>query len=70
VPWDENFDQETIDICLKVLAIREQYRDEILAAANQAVLDGSPINRPLWWVSPTDKETYTIGQRMFSFNIT
>jgi len=62
VPWDVNFDQETIDICKKILAIRETYRDEIIAAANQAVQDGSPINRPLWWYDPTDPETLTIDQ--------
>jgi alpha-glucosidase (family GH31 glycosyl hydrolase) len=40
-----------------------------LEAANQAVEDGSPINRPLWWVDPTDIETYTIDQGLCFFNL-
>ncbi|OXA42081.1 SITS-binding protein [Folsomia candida] len=62
VPWDANFDAETIEICKRVLAIRDQYKDHILAAAAQAVVDGSPINRPIWWVDPTDEVTLTIDQ--------
>ncbi|XP_035704784.1 myogenesis-regulating glycosidase, partial [Folsomia candida] len=62
VPWDSHFDDQTIEICIKILSIREQYKDEILIAANQAVADGTPINRPLWWVDPTDSETFTVGQ--------
>jgi len=42
------------------LALREQYKEEILRAANQSVIDGSPINTPLWWTDPTDPETFTI----------
>ncbi|CAL8070661.1 unnamed protein product [Orchesella dallaii] len=58
VPW--KYDSETVQICLDVLAQREMYRDEILAAARQAEQDGSPINRPIWWVDPTDEITFTI----------
>ncbi|CAL8070657.1 unnamed protein product [Orchesella dallaii] len=58
VPWE--YDSETIQICLAVLAQREMYRDDILAAARQAAEDGSPINRPIWWVDPTDENTFTI----------
>lgn len=49
-----------MEICLQVLAQGEKYRDEILAAAKQAVTDGSPVNRPVWWVDPDDAETYSI----------
>ncbi|CAL8070663.1 unnamed protein product [Orchesella dallaii] len=58
VPW--KYDSETVQICLDVLAKREMYRDEILAAARQAEQDGSPMNRPIWWVDPTDEITFTI----------
>jgi hypothetical protein len=43
-----------------ILAIRLKFHAEILAAARQAVEDGTPINRPLWWVDPTDPETFVI----------
>ncbi|ODN06546.1 hypothetical protein Ocin01_00145 [Orchesella cincta] len=39
VPW--KFDSETVQISLDVLAQREKYRDEILAAARQAEQDGT-----------------------------
>jgi len=45
-----------------MLSLREEYANEILTAARQAVEDGSPINRPIWWVDPTDPVTFTIDQ--------
>ncbi|XP_021967900.1 myogenesis-regulating glycosidase isoform X2 [Folsomia candida] len=62
VPWDDHFDDETVEICKRILAIRNQYQDEILNAASQAVAEGWPINRPIWWVDPTDPVTFTIDQ--------
>jgi len=58
VPWrigetDEE-KAETVRLCLLVMAIRERYADLILAAARQASVDGTPMNRPIWWVDPTD----------------
>jgi alpha-glucosidase (family GH31 glycosyl hydrolase) len=44
--------------------LREEYRGNILEAANQSVLDGTPINRPIWWVDPRDPETFAIDNRM------
>ncbi len=52
-----------VQICKEVLVLREQYKDNIYAAANQAVSDGTPINRPIWWVDPTDPETFMIDNR-------
>ncbi len=61
-PWDDHYDEDTIEIVKSMLKLRESYNDHILAAANQAVEDGSPINRPIWWIDPTDSETFTIDQ--------
>lgn len=58
VPWD--FDRETVELTQEVLAIRNEFKDEILQAARQTIEDGSPINRPLWWLDPEDTETYTV----------
>ncbi len=49
-----------MQICLDVLAARENFREEILAAARQATVDHSPINRPVWWSDPEDVVTHTI----------
>lgn len=43
------------------MAQRMKYSEEILTAARQAVEDGSPMNRPLWWVAPNDTVTHTIN---------
>lgn len=51
---------QTVQICLNVLAEREKYKEQILRAARQSVQDGTPVNRPLWWLDPTDSETFTI----------
>ncbi|CAL8070655.1 unnamed protein product [Orchesella dallaii] len=58
VPWD--FDQETVELTKAVLDIRNGLAEEILAAARQATVDGSPLNKPLWWIAPQDAETYVI----------
>ena len=43
--------------------LRIAYADEIVAAAHQTIADGSPMNRPMWWVDPTDPQTFTISDR-------
>lgn len=53
--------KQTVQICLDVVAQREKYSGEILAAARQAVEDGSPVNRPIWWTAPNDTVTHIIG---------
>ena len=57
---------QVVQMTKDVLVIREEYKDLIYKAANQAVADGSPINRPMWWVDPEDSETYTIDSRNLS----
>lgn len=61
LPW--HYDDETMGVVKEVLALREEFRPQLLAAAAQAVKDGSPINRPLWWVDPTDANTLTIDDQ-------
>lgn len=52
------------------MAQRMKYSEEILNAARQAVEDGSPMNRPMWWAAPNDTNTYTIddGKKYFFLN--
>jgi hypothetical protein len=35
-------------------ALHERYADKIISLAQQSTVDGSPINRPLWWIDPLD----------------
>jgi len=57
-PWD--YDQEAVDIGLKMTALHVQYADVIGQLALQATRDGSPINRPVWWIDPTNPDAQAI----------
>jgi len=54
---------QTVQICKDVLAIREQYQSLLYKAVDQALVDASPINRPMWWEDPNDVNTYIIDDR-------
>lgn len=51
-PW--SFGQEVTDIALKMVALHRNIASVFVAAARQSTVDGSPIIRPLWWISPND----------------
>ncbi|XP_057372341.1 myogenesis-regulating glycosidase-like [Daphnia carinata] len=57
-PWD--YDLEVIDIALKMTSLHYQYSGLIVTLARQAMTNGYPINRPLWWIDPTDPVAQTI----------
>ncbi|XP_025410615.1 myogenesis-regulating glycosidase isoform X2 [Sipha flava] len=57
-PWD--FDQQTIDLCRRLLDIRSNYTETIVNLMRQSVVDGSPINPPIWWIDPTDSVAHCI----------
>jgi hypothetical protein len=57
-PWD--FDNETVQLCLDALKLRERFIDAIIRLADDARKTGHPIIRPLLWLSPDDKTTHTI----------
>ncbi|XP_072745588.1 myogenesis-regulating glycosidase-like [Anoplolepis gracilipes] len=59
VPWD--FDNETIAICKKYTDLHADQTSEILNAMQQAITNGTPINPPIWWVDPTNKEAHKIN---------
>ncbi|ODN05937.1 hypothetical protein Ocin01_00778 [Orchesella cincta] len=70
VPWSYPENPELSEITKTILAIREENWNEILHAVNSTISDGSPINRPMWWVDPEDRETYNIDdQYMLGDNI-
>lgn len=57
-PWD--YDQEVIEISLRMTALHVQYSSTIISLARQATVNGWPINRPLWWIDPLDSEALAI----------
>ena len=53
VPWA--YDDEVVEHALAITQLHAQWAPTILALAQQATVDGSPINRPVWWIAPTDE---------------
>ncbi|XP_065224574.1 myogenesis-regulating glycosidase-like [Planococcus citri] len=44
----------------KFVDLHVQYSDKIIEAMKNSVKYGTPVNPPLWWIDPTDPETYLI----------
>ncbi|XP_029165481.1 myogenesis-regulating glycosidase-like [Nylanderia fulva] len=59
VPWD--YDDETIAICKKYTDLHANQISEILNAMQQAITNGTPVNPPIWWIDPTNKEAHKIN---------
>ncbi|XP_063627405.1 myogenesis-regulating glycosidase-like [Cydia splendana] len=53
VPWDH--DDEAVEISRKYTQLHADYADEIVAAMEASVRDGTPVNAPIWWLDPTDE---------------
>ncbi|XP_067659628.1 myogenesis-regulating glycosidase-like [Haliotis asinina] len=51
-PWI--YDDEVVTIAKAQMKMREKYTDTIISLAKESVKTGSPIIRPLWWISPED----------------
>lgn len=45
------------------MELHKTYTPNILAAMNKAVLDGTPVNPPIWWIAPTDEVALSVGDR-------
>lgn len=54
-PWQYD-NPEVNTIAKKMIALHEEYTPLILELANNAVLTGEPIVRPLWWLASTDQQ--------------
>ncbi|XP_049871920.1 myogenesis-regulating glycosidase-like [Pectinophora gossypiella] len=59
VPWD--FDDEAVEICRRYTQLHADLADEIVAAMQQSVLAGTPVNPPIWWLDPTDEEALQLN---------
>lgn len=60
-PW--TFDGECAQLCLKAIQWHHKYADLIVQLAKEATQTGWPIIRPMFWLAPNDKTTYTIGDQ-------
>jgi alpha-glucosidase (family GH31 glycosyl hydrolase) len=60
-PW--TFDGECAQLCLKAVEWHQKYADLIVQLAKEATETGWPIVRPMFWLAPNDKKTYTIGDQ-------
>jgi len=45
---------QTLDICKEYTELHDNYTTEILAAMQQAIDNGTPVNPPIWWIDPTN----------------
>lgn len=60
-PWD--LGAEVDAICRRYAQLHLELGPRRLAAAQQAVENGSPVVRPLFWVAPLDSQTHAIGDQ-------
>ncbi|CAK1542400.1 unnamed protein product [Leptosia nina] len=70
VPWDH--DEEAVEICRKYTQVHADFADEIVAAMEASVRDGTPVNAPIWWIDPQDEEAlgvwdeFLLGERVLA----
>ena len=48
------------DYALALTALHADYAAKIIELAENSVASGEPINRPIWWLDPTDQEALVI----------
>ncbi|XP_075235261.1 myogenesis-regulating glycosidase-like [Lycorma delicatula] len=58
-PW--KYDAETVEICRKYIDLHYHYSDKIIEIMKKTVETGSPLNPPIWWISPTDTTAHSIS---------
>ena len=54
-----------------MIELRLAYASRFIELAQNAVMTGQPINRPIWWVDPLNTETFAIedGNTILDFNM-
>ena len=53
VPW--LYDEEVVEHSLAMTRLHAQYSPLIIQLARESQETGAPINRPVWWLDPTDQ---------------
>lgn len=65
-PW--SFSEDVISISRKMVELHQNISDVLISAARQSTQDGSPIIRPLWWLSPNDTVAQSIDDEFLVGN--
>lgn len=60
-PWDMS--DEAGALVEEALRLREGVVEEIVRLTRQAAASLEPVCRPLWWLDPTDPETFTLDDQ-------
>ena len=58
---------KVVALSKKYIALHEEYAPKIIELAKNAVTTGAPINRPIWWIDPTDQVALGIDSGKLSF---
>ncbi|CAH0558146.1 unnamed protein product, partial [Brassicogethes aeneus] len=62
LPWEitsQKFNAE--EIVRKTIDLHAKYSYEIINAMDRAIQTGTPVNPPIWWVDPMNKEAHKIN---------
>lgn len=59
VPW--KFNTTVIDIVRNFVELHTSVSDRLIHFANQSVLTGEPVIRPVWWIDPVNEAALTCG---------
>lgn len=66
-PWE--YDDEVVKIANDMLSLREtKLETDIKRAAKAALVDGSPMIRPVWWIAPYDPQALAVSDQFLVGN--
>ncbi len=60
---------QVVDIALRMTSLHYEYSSLIISLAREATITGYPINRPIWWIDPTDPVAQTVDTRNATINL-
>ena len=60
-PWDVSAD--VAELCAECLQLREHVVEALIDLTHDAVATLNPMCRPMWWLDPTDAQTYRIDDQ-------
>ncbi|XP_049822217.1 SITS-binding protein-like [Aethina tumida] len=62
LPWEIPSDKfDTEKLIKKTIDLHSEYSGEILKAMNESIVNGTPVNAPIWWIDPLDKDALKVS---------
>ncbi|XP_067658505.1 myogenesis-regulating glycosidase-like [Haliotis asinina] len=52
-----------LEVAQDMVKLHGKYADKIIGLANDSVITGYPIMRPVWWIAPTDEAALTVDDQ-------